>query len=438
MAELALYQNRGAPIFPFHDVAKHLQELQAFSDQIIDPDEYGRVDHWTVRVLIDTILVFGRARTAAYHPVTVGTRNLYSLASTLTSYFNALLLKSNATEHQIELVLRGNRMFYITCKYSPRFNWASNLTQREIGMNLDFIAAGHVPEIGQRWYPVRGSCSIIERGTLVQVYAEEVILELIKPEEEWNKFVNFNKAKESLYNETMLSLHLPYRFKWLFQDDQKLSEVDKIMACDTPPSSDWWEDNCMFVAGYGDKLCWGDTTFCTFDSRYSEFWPLVQHAYLFQKRYRTKRFLDLWRLTSVGRKFWQSMSKVFWKIRCVIAQPMNSTTATVVVHKFKKALEQLAREGDNVPICLLDSSTPPTSEVGDVQPQRGSTWNLRRLSETSIWNLRRAREVMGMHMFETYKLKPGLVFEGLPLPEKGKEFLLECMDPPYERKYGRL
>ena len=282
MAEHALYQNPGAPIFPFTVVIKHLHGLQAFCDQIIDPDEYGRVDHWRVRVLIDTILVFGRARTAAYHPITVGTRNLYGLASTLTSYFNAVLRKSNATEHQIELVLRGTGTFYVTCKYSPRFNWASNLTQREIGLNLDFIAPGDVPESGQRWYPVRGSSSIVERGTLVQVYAEEVILEFIKSKEEWKKFVNFNKSKERLYNETMASLRLPYRFKWVFQDDQTLSEVDEIMTCHKPPSPNWWEDNCVFVTGYGDKLCWGDPTFCTFDSRYSEFWPLVQHTYLFQ------------------------------------------------------------------------------------------------------------------------------------------------------------
>ena len=153
---------------------------------------------------------------------------------------------------------------------------------------------------------------IFERETLLNVYAEVVLLEMLS-DEIWNKLVDFNDRKVNLYNETMASLGLRYRFKWLFGNMERkpLERVSKVVAKNNPPSKKWWEDNCLFVAGLAHDNTFNGRAFCTFTSRYKEYWPLIQRTYSFCTKYRNEEFNSMQVVDPTAEEFWDDISALF-------------------------------------------------------------------------------------------------------------------------------
>ena len=67
MAEQVLYHNFEEPEFPIHDVAKKPGWLPAYIDDILVENKYSSDRTDIFSTLIDTVLVFTRARTSALH-----------------------------------------------------------------------------------------------------------------------------------------------------------------------------------------------------------------------------------------------------------------------------------------------------------------------------------------------------------------------------------
>jgi len=143
MAEQALYGNTAEPAFPFELVTPRLKWLAPYLAERIGTQGPADYANTNIVLLLNTILVFGRARTACLEDRLEPCRDL-------VKRLNAELTKASpeASYHKLEIFRRGAGpgTFQITCANSPRFNWSMNATHLDLGRNLDYFAAGHIYE----------------------------------------------------------------------------------------------------------------------------------------------------------------------------------------------------------------------------------------------------------------------------------------------------
>lgn len=88
--------------------------------------------------LLNTVLVFARARTSTFQNL-----SSWNQVSELAKRLNSAADSVGASYHQVELVRRGPKTYFLTCSRSPRFNWNISLSHRDVGRNLDFFAPDH-------------------------------------------------------------------------------------------------------------------------------------------------------------------------------------------------------------------------------------------------------------------------------------------------------
>src|ERR1700694_2223262 len=121
MAEHSLYNNNAEPRFPFDQIRAQLSWLPAYlSDSISDRD--------FDEPLLNTVLVFTRARTAAL--LNMGNwHKVLPLAPRLNAAEDT---PPAAAHHKLELV-QYSSMFFVTCRRSPRFQWKLPMTHHDIG-----------------------------------------------------------------------------------------------------------------------------------------------------------------------------------------------------------------------------------------------------------------------------------------------------------------
>ena len=420
MAERALYNNLSEPEFPFTEVKTHLEWLPSYCDSVIHgPD--GNIEPHIFDVVINTVLVCVRARTSTVLcpyvcPVSSGRQTCIRVMSTLVERFNHILRHINAQQHYAELYLPYKANYFVVCKRNPRFNWLFE-SQVDIGRNLDFFAAGHI--VGHP-FPPRGCIRIYERETLLCVYAEIVLLDSLS-ENIWNKLKDFNNRKESLYNETMTSLGLPYRFKWVFANMERrpVEFISKVVSGDTPPSEKWWDDNCLFVAGLAHDDTFNGQSFCTFTSRYREFWPLIQRAYTFCTKYRNLKFDLMQKEDSTAEAFWNNVSKIFGEIKDAMSPStiLDHARRADLMSDFTERLAQLANEGDRLALLYNDKIEYRTRVLIERESQRSESWSM--WLDRKLRNVWWVKERIRLNSFERYKLTPRLVYEGVPAPPSG-------------------
>ena len=261
MAEAVLYNNPNEPEFPYEEVAKdaYIQNLPKLIDELTNAhmDSFTCYDTFRFDTLIHLILVFARARTASlevdsYVPI--------SSISPIVKRLNQILSSIGAEHHHVAIVRRNRhgQNYFFTNKNSRRFIWKQKLTHYEVGSNLDFFASGHM-----------GICPVLATSRMVEVsgkYQISIVVEVVRPElateKELVEFEEFNVKKEQLFNETMIRLNLPYRFKWFFWiNATNKDDFIKVMKSSTPPSIEWWNRNFFFVNGFevvlnvGSGLC---------------------------------------------------------------------------------------------------------------------------------------------------------------------------------------
>ena len=125
-----------------------------------------------VRCLLNTVLVFARARTSTFQNM-----SCWAQVAKLCHRLNATADKVGASHHKIELVRRGPTCFFVVCSNSPRFIWNVFLSHRDMGKNLDYFAAGHI----------KGQGSGVSDNDLLVLFVERHLCEAIVAERvSWN------------------------------------------------------------------------------------------------------------------------------------------------------------------------------------------------------------------------------------------------------------
>lgn len=182
MAEQALYGNTHEPPFPFERIKEKLQWLPAYLSENI------RNTAFDLDPLLNTILVFARARTSTLQHIP-----MWTMLDDLLRRLNAAAASVGAGHHRVELVPRGRGQgLFVTCRRSPRFNWTLNPSHLDVGRNLDFFAPGHWdPDPLQR----RCSVQFVEKGSLQSIMAETVLLKYLKDQDTLAELHKFNRTR---------------------------------------------------------------------------------------------------------------------------------------------------------------------------------------------------------------------------------------------------
>ena len=271
MAEHALYFNTSEPQFPFDKIRAKLTWLPNYLST--------HITRYNSDCYLNIILVFSRARTSA-----LLTMNYWDEVRMLTARLNAAAESLNASHHKLELFRCGG-MFFITCRRSPRFQWTLPMSHYEVGRNLDYFAPGH---ISRDPLEVRCAVRFIERHSLCEITSEAVLLRYLDSTSVIEEFQRYNATRDKLYNTAMERLGLEYRVKCIVMTPAVLEDVALTMASQTPPSSRWWEHPCYFVNGtfFADVLVGTKFNFCGYQTRFVEYWPLIQLTFYFVLGYK--------------------------------------------------------------------------------------------------------------------------------------------------------
>lgn len=315
MAEAVLYNNPNEPEFPYEEVAKdaYIQNIPKLIDELTNThiDSFESHDAFRFDTLIHLILVFARARTASleadpYVPI--------SLISPIVKRLNQILSSIGAEHHHVAIVRRNRygQNYFLTNKNSRRFIWKQRLTHYEIGSNLDFFASGHM-----------GTSPIIATSRIVEVtgkYHISIVVEVVRPdlatERELVEFEEFNIKKEQLFNQTMIRLNLPYRFKWFFWiKTTSKNDFINVMRSSTPPSIEWWNRNFFFVNGFEVVRNVGSGLgFVNGETRFEECWETIQLVFNFITEHFNEEVLS--RATLL---YYENFEKLFNTIRVAIS-----------------------------------------------------------------------------------------------------------------------
>ena len=78
----------------------------------------------------------------------------------------------------------------------------------------------------------------------------------------------------------MSRLGLPYGFKWFWEPSNLGEEFNKVISSSYSPPESWWQQNFHFInASPVRGLNIYDMAFCGANSRFDQFWPLIQEVY---------------------------------------------------------------------------------------------------------------------------------------------------------------
>jgi len=230
--------------------------------------------------LLNTVLVFSRARTSALQNL-----SSWNQVSKLAKRLNAAADAIGHPHHRLELVRRGPKTYFITCTNSPRFNWNVFLSHRDVGLNLDYFAPGHMAGTTTS---KKSSVHLAEKGSFEGLTGEWVFLEYLNDEStrEWKIF---NETREKLCNAALQKFGLEYRIKSLLVEPGMVASVRHTMAQSSPPSLQWWEDYCFFVNGFlfPEIPQHAKFAFCGFDTKYDRYWALLRSTFVFTMKYCT-------------------------------------------------------------------------------------------------------------------------------------------------------
>ena len=136
---MAVSAPRQAPGFPHESLASELAWVPAFIDSMT-PNRARDISHkMAYDFLLNIVLVFSRARASALVALYPFQPPAYKVIIPFVKGLN-----SNGKCLRLEIFRYDRRLWFITTKCNPRFIRQRRLTHREIGINLDCFAPGHL------------------------------------------------------------------------------------------------------------------------------------------------------------------------------------------------------------------------------------------------------------------------------------------------------
>lgn len=415
MAERRLYGNPSEPEFPFDRVRSHLGWLPSY---LKNHDETEDEENDTDHAFINTLLVFTRVRTSAL--LTLPSRRKRKQLKEFARRLNKTLKLVNATHHRLELVQYRNGQCFVTCRYSPRFNWKYPLREFEVGQNLDYFAPGH-----RTLYLHARRCYVkfLELNYLGQVYGEVILLDLLDAAKEdewkWEELRKFTKIKERLYNDAMEKLGLEYRVKAYITWSGTQDELLEVMAQPTPPSPEWWRENWYLVNGerFPDMILSTDHHFATPTTKYTLYWPLIQLAFHFVIGYKRCEYYG--GDSQPVKQYWEEMGRILPRVKLLCEDEKAFQNFEEIYSRFENDFEKLANSSE---ACRGAWDRQREKSRAKAQAER-SRWTYHVRKRLTEWSFRLSLNWrrLKMHLFQRYKLKPRLVRKSPPYPVCGEK-----------------
>ena len=348
MAEAALYGFKDDPQFPFDEVADKLKWIPNYIESLTSHRSRSFLQYSIFEVLINILLVFARARTSTLIGF-ITLEPLYTLIPPFVNKLNAILKNlpsGRGKPHQLKIRKRMIGSWFITTKNSPRFIWKRQLTHREIGLNLDLFAAGHILYTLDHNLSRARSC-FVEIGSYVHldIIVENVFIEYL-PDSDVASLREFSLRKEALLNTTMKRLSLPYRFKWFYRTPTTELEVARVLQQRNPPTKAWWEEKYYFV-NFPNKYDaqWHGIGFCTMNSRIEEYWDIIQELHNWTVAHTTDN-------RELNEEYWTKVQGLFFAI-CASLESDNGRLT------IRNLMTQLTEYGN-----------PPKAEQSKLSAQR--------------------------------------------------------------------
>jgi hypothetical protein len=375
MAEQALYSNTHEPQFPFDRIRSQLSWLPSFLSAHLSDRDFDEP-------LLNTILVFTRARTAAL--LHMGN---WDKVSQFAKSLNSAAEKIRASHHKLEL-FRVEGMFFVTTQRSPRFHWKLPMTHNDIGRNLDYFAPGHNMCAESR----RCGIFFIEKRSLRQLTAEVVLSQVLEDPSVYDTFEKYNATRVKLFNFSMTQLGLDYRFKCVVMTDGTLDYVAEVMTAPNPPLPDWWDNYCYFVNGwqYPGVLPLPTLSFVGYDTNYNSFWPIIQLTFHFVIGYNHHEYCS-------EREYLNSIQNILERIRDLCKQA-SAKDLNAVMRDVEESFKVLAESAEN--------QAGPVKFIKRFRPsKRSRIYNLQQ-------NYHSITRLCYMCLFKRFKLRPRLVRSG--------------------------
>jgi hypothetical protein len=402
MAEEALYGNLNEPKFPFDHVIGSLDWLPSY----LSSYEPKHSSDWPNRsifpALLDTVFVFARARTAAFHGLAE-----FEKCRKLVSRLNTVLeqVGNGATHHRVELVRRGPLQYFITCTNSPRFDWNVRLTHFAIGKNLDYSVAGHMFNPP---YPPRALIRFFDRELVQILIVECVLLKSLKDDEFLKEVVSFNDKREALMNETLERLGLRYRVQWILDAPEEHDRVAEVMKNPIPPNSEWWQRNWIFVNSVSPILKIGIIPFCNYYTKHYNSWSLLQYLYFFNIKHNHPKYADIGQLYGID--YWEFMRNVYQEVMEALTKEMSLNEIETLTVGVKARLEKIAQAADS-----FEEQKPV---VRRWWRPLAVAWRRYSVPVLGFFPYRFLLSVewIKLHIFQPWKLRTPLLYKGPPLP----------------------
>jgi hypothetical protein len=390
MAEKALYDNYDEPDFPFDLIRPKLSWLPEYVATHTSPRDLSNS-------LLNTILLFGRARTSALLP-------RWHVVNDLVDRLNAAAQAVGATHHLLEIdddvLPRG--MIFVVCRRSPRYKWTRPLTHRDIGRNLDYFAPGHWSmDLNQR------TCAVdfIDRGNLRQLTCEGVFVEALEDPHVVQEFHAYNKVRETLYNFVMEQFGLEHRFKCVLRNADILNNITQTIGLSGPPTPDWWEANCFFVNGHGFPGLNVDPTYfwCGYRTKFRQHWGLIRKTFHFVVANNRIEF------RSLGTAYWTALHSVLLRIKAICeADPR---------YDYESALQEIDATFQDLGKVAARSALIPATLP---QLDKASRPPMPSLFERFYRNILR---FLRLNTYERFKLRGRLVRPSVDYPKSGDEIV---------------
>jgi len=251
-AERDVYGNIDADAreFPYEQVADRLFWVKGFIESYLGHEQekmqkkYSRDDE-NIADILNIVFVFMGARTGT---LIMRKRGCLMLIERLNDIVAALGRPDcKLAWHECSAV--NPLAVFVYRRDNPRYLRRYNLTQQEIGRNLDYFAAGH-GGIDVTSEPVEGE----EMGQIAtyetthgwDLYAERILLPYLRAEDEL-RMLQFQQRKIELLNVVSLRLGLSYRFAYAYVTPQIEQEIAAVLSRCTPPTTEWWSTHCYAV-----------------------------------------------------------------------------------------------------------------------------------------------------------------------------------------------
>jgi hypothetical protein len=296
------------------------------------------------------------------------------------------------------------------------------LTHRDVGRNLDFFAPGHVSITAPKY-----CVSFVETESQQTIIAEAVLLEALKGDVR-NELEKFNRAREALFNSTMKSLGLRYRFKGIVEIPPTLCRsMPEFVLASNPPTQGWWEDNWVIVNNpcrfLPDNQLDSRFAFAGRGAKYEAYWPLIKATFHFLQKYGRTSY---WYTSEeTGVEFWKSVEDICARMRRKCNQKCSDDDTKRFIDEIIAEIDKLAKQADN------PCKTPYSGKVRDpLPPQFPERIRTSRLQPIRIlgYKLTSAKGLAKLYLFQHYKLKNRLVRTGI-----------DCCPPAAdERAFRRL